>query len=140
MTRIDFYILETSTRQSRLHFAVRLTEKLYRNGLSVHLHTDNTRLLRALDDSLWTDRDISFVPHDIAETPIAGCPVTLGNGPFDGTEQVLINLATEAPPYFSQMERVVEIIDTRADDIAQGRARYAFYRDRGYPLQNHNIK
>ncbi len=140
MTRVDFYILEPSAAQTRLQFAVRLTEKLYRDGLSVHLHSDDEQLLRTLDDSLWTARDISFIPHERADTPMTGCPVTLGNGDFDGTEQVLINLANEAPPFFSQMERVVEIIDRRADDVAQGRARYVFYRDRGYPLHNHNIK
>ena len=140
MTRIDFYILEATAQQSRLQFAVKLTEKLYRDGYHVHLHTDDPATLSALDDSFWSSRDISFVPHEIADRPLPHCPVTLGRGAFEGTEPVLINLGSSVPDFFSQMERVAEIIDKQSADVAQGRERYRHYRDRGYPLQSHSIK
>ena len=140
MTRIDFYILESSAAQSRLHFAIRLTEKLYREGHHIHLHTDNSAMLNALDNALWTDRDISFIPHEQASHPVANCPVTIGSSNFEGTEEILINLASQVPEYFAQMERVLEVIDTQGDDVTQGRERFRFYRDRGYPMKSHPIK
>ncbi len=139
MTRVDFYILEAGAGQSRLDFAIRMTEKLYRDGHRVHLHTDDSAMLSALDNGLWCNRDISFVPHEIADRPLAHCPVTLGAGAFSGAEEVLVNMAGNVPEFFSQMERVVEIIDTTAPDVTTGRARYRYYRDRGYPLDSHKI-
>jgi DNA polymerase-3 subunit chi len=139
MTHIDFYILESSASQSRLHFAIRLTEKLYREGHHIHLHTDNSAMLSALDTALWTDRDISFIPHEEAAQPVTHCPVTIGMSAFEGTEEILINLASNVPEYFSQMERVLEVIDTQGEDVAQGRERFRFYRDRGYPMKSHSI-
>ncbi len=52
---------------------------------------------------------------------------------------VLINLARETPLFFSRFERLAEIVDEQANNRAAARARYRFYRDRGYPLQHHHI-
>jgi len=139
MTQIDFYILQAGAGQSRMDFAIRLTEKLYRDGRRVHLHAGDSAMLNALDSGLWQNRDISFIPHEIADAPLTDCPVTLGTGAFTGAEEVLVNLAENVPEFFSRMERVVEIIDTAAPDVAAGRDRYRYYRDRGYPLKNHSI-
>ena len=96
-------------------------------------------MLNKLDNALWVDRDISFIPHEQATHPVENCPVTLGMGTFAGTDEVLINLASDVPEYFAQMERVLEVIDKQGDDVAQGRDRFRFYRDRGYPMTNHSI-
>ena len=50
---------------------------------------------------------------------------------------VLINLSSEVPLFFSRFERVTEIIGLL--DKASGRERFRFYRDRGYPLKSHTI-
>jgi DNA polymerase-3 subunit chi len=47
----------------------------------------------------------------------------------------LINLDDEWPPFFSRFERLVEIVGTEEDNKVKARARYKFYKDRGYPLQ-----
>jgi DNA polymerase-3 subunit chi len=48
---------------------------------------------------------------------------------------LLINLDDEWPPFFSRFERLVEIVGTEEDNKVKARARYKFYKDRGYPLQ-----
>ncbi len=53
---------------------------------------------------------------------------------------MLINLAAEVPLFFSRFERVAELVNEQADTRSQGRARYSFYRERGYPLHTHEIK
>ena len=54
-------------------------------------------------------------------------------------EEVLINLRNDLPSYFSRFRRVVEIVTADADDRAQARDRYRFYRDRGYEITTHDL-
>ncbi|HHJ19178.1 MAG TPA: DNA polymerase III subunit chi [Gammaproteobacteria bacterium] len=139
MTRIDFYILNDPALEARSQFAVKLAEKLYRNALKVHLHSDDSVTLHKLDERLWTARDVSFIPHEISATPQPHCPLTLSIENFSGTEGVLINMGSTVPDFFSHFTRVVEIINAQAPDVGDGRKRYRFYRDRGYKLNNHEI-
>jgi DNA polymerase-3 subunit chi len=52
---------------------------------------------------------------------------------------VLINLGEDVPVYFSRFERVLEIVPSQDDARASSRARFKFYRDRGYPLETHEL-
>jgi len=139
LTQVDFYVLDDGAPLARLQFAVRLVEKLFRNGIAVHVNHADTAQQQRLDELLWTARDISFIPHEVSAAPLPHCPVTLNVGNFDGHDGVLINLATEVPEWFSRFERVVEIIDRQDPDVSAGRERYRFYKDRGYPLKNHTM-
>jgi len=52
---------------------------------------------------------------------------------------VLINLNHEIPSFFSQFDRVAEIITSDISSKEKGRDRYQFYRDRGYSLETHKM-
>jgi DNA polymerase-3 subunit chi len=52
---------------------------------------------------------------------------------------LLINLSSEQPMFFSQFERVAEFINDNETTKAQGRERYQFYKERGYELESHNL-
>ena len=94
-----------------------------------------------MERMLWTFQEQSFVPHGLlgdAEPEIN--PILIGNAEQAHEEHdVLINLATEVPTFFSRFERLAECVDN--DDVARSasRERYRFYRDRGYPLSLHEI-
>lgn len=142
MTRIDFYILEDEDSDARWRFACRLTEKAWQQGHRVYLHVDTPEQAARLDDLLWTFRGGSFIPHTSGLTcddPEVRVHVGYGNDPLDHTD-VLVNLSVEVPPFFSRFERVAEVIDGDEQQRQQGRARYRFYRDRGYALESHTIK
>jgi len=142
MTDIDFYILDNDMPLGRERMACRLAEKIYRLGRSVFIHTASATDSHRLDDLLWTFRDGSFVPHALAgqavEASATATPVMIGHdgNPPDFSD-VLINLSTEVPLFFSRFDRVTEIIGRQ--DKVSGRERFRFYRDRGYPLKSHNI-
>lgn len=71
------------------------------------------------------------------ETEVNG-PLMLGQGePPISQHDLLINLGDAVPLSFSRFDRVYEVID--AAEPEAGRARYQFYRDRGYPLQTLKI-
>lgn len=140
MTRIDFYVLNDAAAASRERLACRLTEKAFGLGHRVHLHVASAQAAGRLDDLLWTFRDGSFVPHEIAGGDAVDSPVTIGHDwEPTGDCQVLINLADEVPVFFSRFERVAEIINQDEQIRSQGRERFRFYRDRGYDLNTHEL-
>lgn len=141
MTRVDFYVLPSATPQARQRLACRLAEKAYNLAHQVYIHTDDARQAQQLDTLLWTFRDGSFVPHECFDLDTdAAVPVLIGHREApDNVNQVLINLQPDVPMFFSRFERVVEIVDQDELVRQQGRQRYQFYRERGYPLQTHKL-
>ena len=141
MTRIDFYILDYPGHDAGQQFACRLAEKAWRKGHRVHIHTGNPALSQQLDALLWTFRELSFVPHSLSPAEqAADSPIHIGHDEQGvQSDDVLINLAGEVPHFFSRFKRVAELIGTDETERQQGRQRYIFYRDRGYPLQSHTI-
>lgn len=141
MTRVQFYILADGAPGNRFTLACRLTEKAWRQGHRVFIHTGGEEDARHMDRLLWTLRDSSFVPHGrFPEADPELNPVLIGRHADAGEEHdVLINLDAEAPAFFSRFTRVLEMIDHDEASRRQGRERFRFYRDRGYPLETHEI-
>jgi DNA polymerase-3 subunit chi len=52
---------------------------------------------------------------------------------------VLLNLSSEWPPFFSTFERLLEIVAADEEDKAAARKRYSFYRERGYDINVNDI-
>jgi DNA polymerase-3 subunit chi len=140
MTRIDFYILPDNHAQARELYACRIADKAYQLGHNIYIHSESAQQAQQMDDMLWSFRAGSFVPHALhQEDPHT--PVTIGYDaePLENTD-ILINLALEAPPFFSRFERVAEIVNEDPKYKERARERFRFYRDRGYELQHHQIK
>jgi DNA polymerase-3 subunit chi len=142
MTQIDFYILQEGAKGDRFTLACRLAEKAWQRGHRIYLHTNSEQESQHLDRLLWTFRQGGFLPHGIdREADPEFNPILIGH---DGTAQeeqdVLINLAVQVPAFFSRFNRVVEPIDRDSEIRRAGRERFRFYRDRGYPLNSHEIQ
>jgi len=141
LTRVDFYILEDNGSDARQRFACRLAEKAWQQGNKVYIHTGDPALSSQLDELLWTFSQGSFVPHGLDTDPAADeAEIHIGHGDEPRHhDEVLINLGSEVPLFFSRFQRVAEVIDGDEQNRLQGRERFRFYRDRGYPLESHNI-
>ena len=143
MTRVDFYLTKTGQQKQILVTACRLAEKAFSRGHHVFIHTDDTEKANQLDDLLWTFRQGSFIPHTLLQdntVPDDASKVLIGCQHNPETEHdVMINLASSIPEFFSRFERVAEIVsgDPSQRDIARDRFRY--YRDRGYELDTHEL-
>jgi DNA polymerase-3 subunit chi len=147
MTRIDFYTLEDGSPGDRFLLTCRLCERIRAEDLRILIHCPDAGLASHLDRLLWTFRDESFLPHllvgrgggpaqDLALTPI----LISADGQPEGEDQVLINLAPEAPGFFSRFERVCEPVDHDPAVRAAGRERFRWYRERGHPLEHHALR
>ncbi|WP_248321481.1 DNA polymerase III subunit chi [Caballeronia sp. Sq4a] len=134
MTRIDFH----TNVGDPLAYACRLARKAYASGRSVVVLADPARLA-AFDEQLWTFAPLEFVPHCMAKSALAQeTPVVLAADLDDVPHhQVLVNLGAPVPAQFARFERLVEIIGDDADELAAGRERFRFYRDRGYAIETH---
>ena len=144
MTRIDFYILSSEANRARLTFACRIAEKAMLNQHNVLIHTAADHEANELDELLWTFSQSSFVPHRIfrdGEPALENEPVLIGAGaePQSDRCDMLINLASEVPEFFSRYERVAEVVDSEQERRNAGRRRFRYYRDRGYQLNTHEI-
>jgi DNA polymerase-3 subunit chi len=142
MTQVDFYLLPGDSLQERCHFACRLADKAYRLGHRVFIHTESAQQTQQLDDLLWTFQQNSFVPHSSCERAGDEAPPVLlaHDVEPDAGSEVLINLAAEVPLFFSRFERVAELVNDDDQIRQQGRRRYGFYKERGYPMRTHRIK
>ncbi|WP_250471507.1 DNA polymerase III subunit chi [Caballeronia sp. GAFFF1] len=134
MTRIDFH----TNVGDPLAYACRLARKAYASGRSLVVLAEPQRLA-AFDEQLWTFAPLEFVPHCMAKSALAQeTPVVLAPDLDDVPHhQVLVNLGAPVPAQFARFERLVEIIGDDADELAAGRERFRFYRDRGYAIETH---
>lgn len=138
MTEIGFYLL--SPPHVRQVFACRLAEKAWRQGNQVYIHTADANASTALDTLLWSFRDDSFVPHAQVEKADADCPILIGHDSAPPRMMdFLINLSNDQPDFFSQFNRLAELLNDEEAIKQAGRTRYRYYQQHGYQLSTHKL-
>ena len=138
MTRIDFY----HYAEDKLRFACRLAAKAFQSESRLVVFSSDRATLQRFDQALWTLQATSFVPHCFAGAAVAPeTPIILaGDDANLPHHDVLLNLDPEWPPFFASFERVLEIVATDDEDKQLARARYAFYKKRGYDIRVNAIE
>ncbi len=135
MTRIDFY----QTSGDEHAFVCRLIDMVYRKGRQIYVHTSTEEQAKALNEQLWTFKEDSFVPHSL-HSEAMDVPIKIG---FDHEpeehQDVLINLSGQIPHFFSRFDRVAEIVPADQNSRKFARENYAYYKERGYVLNYHEI-
>ena len=142
MTSIDFYF----NAGDRLEVACRLASKALRQKKRVLIYAPQPEVAQKIDRMLWTAQAVGFIPHCAAhdalaeETPVLIAAESLSDpAPALAACEVLLNLAPACPPFFERHERLLEIVALHEEERLAGRARYAFYRDRGYAIRSHDL-
>jgi DNA polymerase-3 subunit chi len=137
VTRIDFYTHVEDKHQT----ACLLAGKALARGVRIMILTADSAATERLDKLLWTQPAIAFVPHCRAHHRLAAVtPVILDHVAEPVLhEQVLMNLSEECPPSFSRYERLIEIVTADEADRERARARFRFYRERGYEIHTHDL-
>jgi DNA polymerase-3 subunit chi len=139
MTKIDFYILPSPAPAARLDFACKLTEKAWRLGHRVFLLCADAEQRDALDQRLWSFKGESFVPHSLIEDADAA-PIALGlAAEYGDHSDLLVNLGLAIPGTFERFARVAEIVVEDPAIRQAARDSFRFYREKGYPLQDHRL-
>jgi DNA polymerase III subunit chi len=148
VTRIDFYVLDGVSDEPRLRLACRLAEKAAKREHRVYINCETAAEAAQLDELLWTFSQSSFLPHRIVgpgddaddkEPDLEPVSIGVGRPPSNASDDLMINLASAVPEFFSRYQRVAELIDGNENRREDGRKRYRFYRDRGYEMATHRL-
>ena len=137
MTTIDFYF----NAEDRFQVACRLAGKALAQKKCMLIYAPEPEVASRIDKMLWTWPAIGFVPHCALHDPLAAeTPVLIASDADTPTRcELLLNLGGECPPHFERFERLLELVGTGDEEKTAGRDRYRFYRDRGYPIANHDL-
>jgi DNA polymerase-3 subunit chi len=137
MTSVDFYF----NAADRLQVACRLAGKALAQKKRLLIYSADTETAGRIDKLLWTWPAIGFVPHCALHDPLAADTPVLIASDKEAPQQceLLLNLSAELPPHFERFERLLEVVGTEESERSAARERYRFYRDRGYPIANHDL-
>ena len=134
MTRVEFYFNVTD----KLAKATELCERAVAKGRQLTVFTQDDAMSNRLQQKLWQHTPASFLPSahpqddDSSHVPI----IVDAAGSHLIQDDILINLKTEHPPFFSRFRYLVELVGNEEDDKVAARQRYKFYRDRGYQVKS----
>ncbi|WP_416191116.1 DNA polymerase III subunit chi [Neisseria sp. CCUG12390] len=128
-------------------FTCRLAERAIRDGGRVLVWSDSADMITRLDRDLWQTAPESFIPHEIWETgqPMPSeTPLLLASGlelPALPPDVAVLNLS---PDFWSDApqppERVLEIVGTSLEDLAEARERFRAYRQSGFEIEHHKME
>jgi DNA polymerase-3 subunit chi len=137
MTRIEFFFNVTN----KLQKVADLSESAVNKGRRLMVFTADSGAAFKLENQLWAHPPIGFLPHCRADSALAGVtPIIIDwQGEQLPHDDVLINLQSQHPPFFSRFRRLIEIVGVDEADKAEARARYRFYRDRGYEIKSFDV-
>lgn len=137
MTQIDFY----THAADKYHTACVLCAKAVERGLRVMVYTPDAATTEKMNKLLWSTPAVGFIPHCRASDSLAPVtPVIIDhNTDMPAHDDILLNLHTEQPLFFSRFHRLIEIVSTEENDRNAARERFRFYRDRGYEIHSHDI-
>ncbi len=138
MTDIDFHIKVPDVG----HYACRILKIAYSKGARVTVFHDDQSRLKQFDELLWSFSPLDFIPHVMADDPLAAqTPILLTSQLHKlPLHSVLVNLSDQIPDGFSSFERLIEFVPTQGEALALARERYRTYRDRGYPIKTHEYR
>lgn len=137
MTQIDFY----TNAPDKFRVACKLAEKACSQGQRTLVYVADAASGDRLDALMWSVPATGFLPHCRAGDELAGeTPVVIDHRGEDiSHDDVLINLSGERPAFFSRFHRLLEIVGLEEEDVGAARERWGFYKERGYPLNHHDL-
>lgn len=140
--RIDFYLLNNDDSESFWHMACRLLEKAYQRDHRIFVFCDHQQDAEHLDETLWTFKEDSFIPHHLqGEGPEPPPAVQIGYGSEPrGFNDILLNLSSTIPSFYQRFNRIIEIVRPNESSKEISRNHFREYRAQGCQLNTHTIE
>lgn len=137
MTHVEFL----HGAPDRIQAAAQWLQQAWARRQAVLVYVPDAETASRLDRVLWTQPQLSFLPHCRADSPLAAETPILLTDQLDAPpqENCLLNLSNELPPTFSRFEHLIEVVSTEDGDRLPARERFKFYRERGYPVESRDI-
>ena len=147
---VSFYVLSESKAQDFLGFISQLVQTaLNKSQQSLLILIDNETLLSELEEALWAQEAISFIPHQLlvasADNADLLAPVLLGDYLPASFKGIVLNTTSRAVTDFMSATshmlptRILEIIKPDAISVQHGRDKYKRYQQLGYKLTHFKV-
>ena len=140
MSRVDF----AYGAAHRLHMACRTAARHVGVGRRLLVYCTDARRLQRFDTLLWSFEPVSFIPHALADDPLADQAdvilvpdaTTLDALP---PQDWLLNLDLDCPPQAERFGRILEIVSGHEADIQAARQRWIQYQQAGHDVRGHRL-
>lgn len=138
MTRVEFYF----NVEDKLAQVTELCGKAVAKGRQLTVFTPNDSISEQLRKQLWGGVSTSFLPSMLPQEHGAHMsPIILdAYGENLLQDDILINMQYQHPPFFSRFRYLVELVGNEETDKVAARARFKFYRDRGYQIKSTDVR
>ena len=136
MTRIDFYFNVNNKQQVLADLVQAAVQK--RRQVTICVADENSAAIVSAD--LWQHKPERFLPNVAANHAAATqTPVVIHWQEMAlQQDELLINLMPKQPTFFSRFTHLIELVSDDEQDKIAARARFKFYRDRGYEIKSVN--
>ena len=140
MTRIDFYFNVLDKQK----IIADLVQSALKKRRQVTIFATDELAAGKVSANLWQIKPECFLPNVQSNHLHAfKTPVVVGFQGDDLThdlmqDDMLINLTAHEPIFFSRFTQLVELVSDDEQDKMAARARFKFYRDRGYEIKSTN--
>ena len=137
MTEVVFY----THAPDRLRTICQISAKALAGRRRVMILTPGAAVTDDVSRRLWALPATGFAPHCRSGDRLAAVTPIIVDHLIEPMvhDDVLINLCDETPACFSRFQRMVEVVGLDDADRAAARARFKFYRDRGYEIRTHQL-
>jgi len=133
--RVQFY----HNAEHPLALACEFTARAFAGGRKVALRVPDAATARRLDQMLWNFDPLEFVPHAMADSPLAAeTPVIIGRADAPATwpeTDMLLNLCDDVPDGLERFRMLVEVVGQSEAEKLPARARWMHYKQHGLRLQ-----
>ena len=146
---VSFYVLSENKAQYFLSFISQLVQTaLNKSQQSLLILVDDESLLSELDEALWAQEAVSFIPHQLLTAKTADdllAPVLLGDYLPTQFKGIVLNTTARAVNDFitatsnTLPTRILEIIKPDNNSVKQGRDKYKRYQQLGYELTHFKV-
>jgi DNA polymerase-3 subunit chi len=143
VTKVNFYRIQGGS-DAAVELSCRLADRAWQNCSDILIYATDKHIVESLDERLWSWSTGSFLPHRLSATE-GPETITLRTGSNGEPGEpgnhhgLLINLAAKTPDWFGRFESISEVIYGAEDFVEDKRLRYKFYKDRGYPIEYHDM-
>lgn len=134
MTRIDFYFNVNNKQRLLLD----VVQAALAKNRQVTIATEDEVMAGTVSAELWQTEPESFLPNVPGNhTSATYTPVVIHwQNQAVIQDEMLINLTQKEPGFFSRFTQLIELVTNDEQDKVAARARFKFYRDRGYEIKN----
>jgi len=136
MTKVHFHQLQGSSEDTiarALQLVCELANEAGKRRHSLLIYCRDTALVKNLEAELWQHIPSSFLAHSTVADD--NSPIYICSNDMSGDyHNMMINLDSETPDWFSRFEHLAELIYGDETQVQTKRERFAHYKHLGYPL------